>query len=331
MRNKRKPLFIFFAVLVTLLAFVMVFTVISPIPVAYIARFAFRNGMAVAPDNYSDILSKVDVTHDVTYPSKFGDNFADIYVPNNGGEPFPVVLWVHGGAFVGGDKHDVEIYAASLAAEGIAVVCINYARAPEAKYPTPVIQTNEAYLWLCDIAAAYSFDMTRFILAGDSAGAHIVTQFAAIQSNPVYADEMGMAQAVPLDTLKAMLLYCGPYNAAKLEDSGSKILDFLMGQTAWSYFGTKDWVKEFSYQANAMNFINEKFPPAFITDGNTMSFEDHGRDLAAMLEMNGVPVETYFINAEIEAAHEYQFIMNTPAGMESFAKAVEFIRRYCGE
>ena len=327
MKNKRKPLLIFFAVLVTLLAAILVLTVITPYPVAYVARFAFRNGMAVPPDNYADVVSKVDVTKDVTYPSDFGDNTADIYVPNDKDGRFPVVLWIHGGAFVGGDKTDAEIYATMLAARGFAVVCINYDRAPEAKYPTPIIQTNEAYQWLNEIADIYSFDMSRFILAGDSAGAHIAAQYALIQTNPAYADEMQMVQVVPPDTLKAILLYCGPFDVAKMEDTGSSILDFVLGQTAWAYFGTRDWSEKFAYQATISNYINEKFPPAFITDGNSMSFEDHGRELAATLEMNGVPVETYFINAEIEAAHEYQFVMNTPTGMESFAKAVEFIER----
>ena len=307
------------------------FTLLSPIPVSLVIRAAFHKKIAVAPEHYDEMKSHVDVLKNLCYPSDYSDNVADIYIPKDTAGPFPVVLWIHGGAFVGGSKDDVEIYATSLASEGIAVVCMNYRRAPKAKYPVPVIQTQDAYLWMMDISDKYSFDLNRFVLAGDSAGAHIAAQFAAIQSNAAYADEMDFEQIVPLHTLKAVLLFCGPFDVSKLDKSRNSTMNFLIGRAAWAYFGTKDWAGQFSYQATISHHITEFFPPAFITDGNQLSFEEHGRALADVLKNSNVSVETYFISMDTEiAGHEYQFIMNTPAGIESFHQVVRFLKKHTG-
>ena len=320
-------------VLVLSLLIVLIFMVIaSPVPVALIVRFAFRNGPAVAPENYEEIAAAVTSIKDLSYPSEYKDNIADVFIPKNQKGKTPVVLWVHGGAFVGGSKKDIEIYATMLASEGIAVISINYQRAPEAKYPVPITQTEEAYRWLADISDQYDMDISRIILAGDSAGAHIVSQFATVQTSEEYAEKMGMEQVMPVDTLKAVVLFCGPFDVESINKTGNSILDFLLGRTAWAYFGIKNWADEFSEQVAILNHITADFPPTFISDGNTYSFENHGRTLADILAGKGVPVEVFFVPAEEKKTmHEYQFIMNTDVGQDSFRKTVDFIKKYIGE
>ena len=327
-KKKRKPLRVTLCSIAVLLTALVFFTLVSPIPVSFIIRAAFTKKIAVAPDNYEEISSQVEVFKNLRYPSNYKDNTADIYLPKNSGMPLPIVLWVHGGAFVGGDKEDIAVYATALAAQGLAVVCINYRRAPEAKYPIPVVQTNEAYLWLKDIAGSYAFDLERFVIAGDSAGAHIAAQFAAIQSNADYAAEMKIEQSVPLHTLKAALLFCGPFDVAKIDESNNFVMNFLLGKAAQAYFGSKDWGTHFAHQATIANHITGSFPPVFITDGNDLSFEEHGSELADALRAMGVFAETYFVSPGAEKTpHEYQFVMNTPAGQESFERVTEFIKQ----
>ena len=326
--KNHKKLLIWSIILFTVFAMIA-FTLFSPVPISFLLRLAFSNGMAVAPDDYDDMEQSVLVTKDLEYPSKWKSNLADIYIPKEENGPFPVVLWIHGGAFVGGDKSDIEVYATALASKGIATVCINYLRAPEAKYPTPVHQTAEAYQWLCSSADEYKLDMNRLIIAGDSAGAHIASQFAAIQSNEAYADEMAMDQIVPLESFRALLLFCGPFDVSQFSQIDNSVMRFVMGQAAWAYFGRRDWAEYYAEQATISNHITATFPPTFISDGNTGSFEDHGRGLYDALRLKNVSVETYFIPLDTEITkHEYQFIMNTPSGQESFLKTVDFIKRH---
>ena len=328
-KTKAKVMWVFVIMVGIVLIAAAIFAWVSPIPASFLVRAVFEKGNAVPPDNYRQIKQRVNAYKDLRYPSQYEDNLADVYLPMEGEGPFPVVLWVHGGAFVGGSKRDIEIYATALADEGMAVVCMNYRRAPEAKYPTPVVQTQEVYLWLKDVAGTYSLDMNRFILAGDSAGAHIAAQYAAIQSNADYAAQMGLGQVVPIDTLKAALLFCGPYDLGKISEGTNPIIDFFIDRTAWAYFGTKGFNEELVAQTSIAGHVSGSFPPAFISDGNSLSFEEHARDLADVLTDRGVSVETYFIPIEIEkAGHEYQFVMNTPAGEECFGRVVQFIKNH---
>ena len=328
-KRKRKLSLIILSGIALFLVISTVFTLLSPIPVSFLIRAAFNKKIAVAPDNFEEIKNNVKVIKNLNYSSEYKDNTADIYIPKNKSGSVPVVLWIHGGAFVGGNKEDIEIYATAFANEGIAVVCMNYRRAPEVKYPVPAIQANDAYLWIKNISDEYSFDISRFVIAGDSAGAHIAAQFTAIQSNPDYADEMGFEQTVPLNTFKAVLLFCGPFDVGKMNEGNSSVINFFIERAAWAYFGEKDWRKHFSSGATISNHVTNKFPPAFITDGNSMSFESHGKELADTLKNKGVLVETYFIPIETETVtHEYQFIMNTSVGKESFYKTVNFLKKF---
>jgi len=292
-------------------------------------RAAFKRRIAVAPDNYDEIASRVTVYNNLQYPSAYPDNLADIYIPNDTDGPLPIVLWIHGGAFVGGSKRDADLYATTLAAEGFAVVCMDYRRAPEAQYPVPLIQTNEVYRWLNSISDTYSFDMNRLVLAGDSAGAHIAAQFAAIQSNAAYAGEMNFEQIVPLHTIKAVMFFCAPFDVAKIDKGVNPFMDFFIAKAACAYFGTNDWAEQFSYQATISNHVTSDFPPTFISDGNTMSFEDHGMELADVLRSKGVFTETFFTPiGSKKTTHEYQFIMNTDVGKESFRRVTDFLRMF---
>ena len=328
-KKKRKKRWLALRIAALLLFALLLFSALTPIPVVYAVRTAFTVNIAMAPDGYEDMEAAVSATKDVVYPSAFRQNLADIYIPKKTVGPFPVVLWVHGGAFVGGRKRDIEIYATALAARGFAVVCINYERAPEAKYPTPVMQTGEAYLWLTEVAEEYHLDMSRFALAGDSAGAHIVAQFAAIQSNGAYAQEMGIASVVAPDTLRAVVLFCGPYDVEKIAENEYAMFRFLMGQAAWAYFGSRNWAEQVGEQATITNHITAAFPPTFLTDGNTASFEEHSRLLEQVLQLQQVPVESFYIpDEEAITIHEYQFLMDTPAGAVSYERVVAFLEQY---
>ena len=310
------------------LAAAVIFTFLSPLPMAYIGRAFMSGGMSVPPDDYAQRQSRVTAIKNLSYPSKFKDNTADIYLPTGPG-PHPVILWAHGGAFVGGDKSDIEVYATALASEGYAAVCINYRRAPEAKYPTPVMQTDEAYAWLKTVAAEHSLDTGRLVLAGDSAGAHIAGQYAAIQINAAYAADMGMEAAVPPETLKAVLLFCGPYSVEKIANTGDVLTRFFLSRMVWAYAGTRHWQDHFSEQGTLINHVTSDFPPAFISDGNTGSFEPHGRELAEKLRQAGAEVDSFFMDtSEAITKHEYQFIMNSPAGIESFKRTLEFLEKH---
>ena len=316
-------------IIVAIFLFVTVINIFSPAPIAFVIRSAFNSPNLSIPRNYSAIEQGVTETRELKYTSIFDDNVADIFVPNDATEPLPLIIWVHGGGFVGGNKEDVGIYARTLAYQGYVVLAVNYERAPESTYPSPVKQLGEVYLWLGELSKTFPIDASRIILAGDSAGAHIVAQFALIQTNSEYAAEIGIPPLMPPETLKGLLLFCGPYDVAKISESGNILSNFFIQRAAWAYFGVTNWQDVYGDEASIKNHVTQDFPPSFISDANTFSFEPQGRDLGEALRRQGVTVDEYYIPITTERTdHEYQFIMDTPAGEESFERMLAFVKEH---
>ena len=330
-KRKKRILIIVPSVIAALLAITVLAFVLFPNPSAFLMREMFKKPNISKPDGYDSMQTKITVEKNLQYTSKYKDNYLDLYLPKvENAKKSPLIIWVHGGAYVGGDKSDIVYFATALASEGYAVASINYRRAPEAKYPVPIIQLREATEWLKSAADTYNLDMTKLVYAGDSAGAHTVSTFALVQTNPDYAALSGLTAtaAAPASAIKCLLLYCGPYDVAATANAGG-FFGFMIKRAGWAYFGAQDWAKKFSGIATTKNHITASYPPSFISDGNTASFPEQGKDLALALQSKSVSVTAYFPKPEFEkAAHEYQFLMNTPAGKECYALTKAFLSDY---
>lgn len=167
--------------------------------------------MGVKPPQYHDIEGSVSTIKDLIYPSSYKDNLLDIHFSKDVKDKIPVIFWIHGGAYVGGNKKDVTEYAIQIASHGFAVVNINYELAIST-YPGPIIQLTEAYQYITEIAADYPIDLDQLFFAGDSAGAQIASQFVNIQVDFLYAKLLKQIPIVPAHSIQGALLFCGPYD-----------------------------------------------------------------------------------------------------------------------
>jgi len=309
--------------------FVLLYMVFcTPYFCAMLVRAVFANPGQDPPSNYQQIVQSIIVHNDIEYPSEYGSNLLDIYLPKNASQPLATIIFVHGGGYVGGDKQETRYFAETLAANGYAVVSINYERAPQAKYPIPLIQLGEAYDFVKS-DTLYNFDAANLIFAGSSAGAHCVAQFATIQSSKEYADLLEIEQTVPAEDITAVLLYCGPYDFEMFGKRSSNLMNFMMDRTMWAYFGTHDWRAEYGYLTTLKHHVTSHFPPTFVTDGNTGSFEYDGIELEQTLRDMNVPVTSFFMYSNVEiAGHEFQFDMQSSAAKRVFILTLDFLDIY---
>jgi len=125
---------------------------------------AARAGAQVVPDFV-----------DVPYAALHERNKLDIYLPDTGESPYPVVVWIHGGAWLGGDKSSAAGRAALLLPHGFAVVGINYRLSQHAIFPAQIHDCKGAIRWLRANAATYDLDPNRVGVWGSSAGGHLVS------------------------------------------------------------------------------------------------------------------------------------------------------------
>src|SRR5690625_219938 len=107
----------------------------------------------------------------------------DIYFPAGDIQARGILFWVHGGGFVAGDKEAIEEFATYIvAANQIAVVAINYEKAPKLTYPGQVHQLQDAYLYLEENHANYlSVDFSKILLDRKSTrlnSSHVAISYA---------------------------------------------------------------------------------------------------------------------------------------------------------
>lgn len=209
-----------------------------------------------ARDEGLTVPGDIDCTYDIAYGEDETWQKLDIYRPKSAGDGLlPVIVSVHGGAWVYGDKERYRFYCMDLARRGFAVVNFTYRLAPEFKYPASLEDTNLVMQWCCENHAAYGLDMNNLFAVGDSAGAHLLCIYACFLTNPDYAGKYDMTP--PQDfVIKAMALNCGLYHVdlVSCKEQTRKLMAELLPEG-----GTKaeqDLVSPDLY-------INGDFPPTF--------------------------------------------------------------------
>lgn len=288
-------------------------------------------GVLSYPQGYDALSGAVSVEKNLAYRSNYPASTYDFYISSKlpEGAAVPVVIWIHGGGFIAGVKEGVANVATLLAHDGFAVMAVNYAVAPEHRYPSAVLQLHGLLDQLEELKSRHpQVDFSQIFLAGDSAGAQIAAQLAAIETSSRLAAEMGLTQALPKGSLKGAVLTCGPFDLPALSKAKGIRMKYLVSLWGQAYFG-KGWKKgAFARQSVIADWVTEDYPPTYITDGNSFSFEMQGRRLGEALRECGVPVrERYFNPGDCgEVPHEFLFLLERSDAQQVYGEIVDFLK-----
>ena len=116
----------------------------------------------------------ISVLKDIPYTENADEyQLLDIYYPEGETEKRPVIIDIHGGGLMYGDKDMNRIYASRLAAKGYIVIAVNYHLCPEVLYDAQVRDLMTAYKWVAEHGEAYNCDLNNVYLVGDSAGGQL--------------------------------------------------------------------------------------------------------------------------------------------------------------
>ena len=276
------------------------------------------------------VVNGTAVKTNLIYESNYGRNLFDMYIPENRDDLSPIIVWVHGGGLIGGDKIEIEEYALNLAKLGYQIITMNYELVPKTVYPQPVEQLRELILHLLKNVDKYEFDLENFFIAGDSAGAQIACQFIEEQTTPHYFKKSNKKKDIVLPNINGVLLFCGAFNWLDIATmSNSKLARLISKKVARLYFGSSNWASSEELDRSIIvNHISGKFPPTYITDGNKQSFEKQSKELAHVLDNKKVYVKQRFFDKNILARHEFQFDLNSEAGKIVFDDVIDFLNSH---
>jgi acetyl esterase/lipase len=198
----------------------------------------------------------------------------DIYLPEEGNGPFPVIASIHGGAWMLGDKGDIQnLPMMEGLKRGYAVACINYRLSGESQFPSQIYDCKAAIRYLRANAAAYYLDADHIGAWGSSAGAHLAALLGtAFRIRKLEDFSMGNPQST--SKVQAVVSWYGPLEDflkmdEELASSGMGVPDHSTPDSPESRLLGKQitQVPDRVKQASPMTYIKPHTPPFLVQHG----------------------------------------------------------------
>jgi acetyl esterase/lipase len=234
------------------------------------------------------LSEKVEWVKDVTF-GKGGDRDLKMHIlrpKQTPAEPMPVVVWVHGGAWEGGNKESGVFLLAPLAERGYFCASIQYRLSSEAKFPAQIEDCKCAIRFLRAKAKEYNLDPERIGVWGGSAGGHLVALLGT--SADVKELEGKGGWAGHSSKVHAVCDFCGPTDLIKIVGKS----DGAKGPVGKLLGGAPAAKKELAVLANPITHVTRDDPPFLIVHGDkdTLVPLNQSEMLAEALEKAGVEV-----------------------------------------
>ncbi|OQC14811.1 MAG: Acetyl esterase [Firmicutes bacterium ADurb.Bin080] len=254
----------------------------------------------------------IEAHYDINYTEIDNEyNKLDVYRPSSKqGEVLPVIINVHGGGWVHGDKESVASYCQSLALQGFAVVNINYHLMPSAYLPKPIQDIFDVFNFVMDEENAdiYGFDTNNVFLTGDSAGGHYAMLSASVLLDPELSEVYGVESDIQ-------------FRAIGVNSTGFTFKEVLKIPLPFAHYYVNQFFSDdlpytayrddprYIEMANSLNLENNRidlFPPMFVSSAHGDLFKVHSERLVDELE-----------KYDIEYIYDFRE-QNDPANPERF-------------
>lgn len=174
-----------------------------------------------------------------------GDVLADVYLPKRE-QPAPMVMMIHGGGWLSGDKWNLSDHSRQLAEAGFVAVSINYRLAPKHPYPSALEDCQASMKWLEEHAAEWNGDLERLGIWGYSAGAQLAAMLAT-QPPPA------------VRPIRCCVLGGMPSDLTTIPEQSS-VLRPVFG-------ATRAENPQIYHDASPLFFLHPKVPPCFLFHG----------------------------------------------------------------
>jgi acetyl esterase/lipase len=219
----------------------------------------------------------------------------DLYLPESSSGPLPLLIWIHGGAWLAGSKEQCFPLRMGFVEKGYAVASIGYRLSSDAPFPAQIEDCKAAIRWLRANAAKYGLDSQKFGVWGSSAGGHLA---AMVGTTGDTTDFDKGANRELSSRVQAVCDFYGP----------SDLLRFAVTPGYESHAGSQSPEsrliggavlenKDKAERASPVTFISKEDPPFLIIHGDkdpTVA-PQQSELLHAALKRAGVPSEHHVL------------------------------------
>jgi acetyl esterase/lipase len=281
--------------------------------------------------------SEVQVIRDLAYrglyegedPSQ-GKNKLDLYIPR-GRKDFPVIFFVHGGAWLHGNKNQFGMYSALAlcwARQGVGTVSINYRLSPGIKHPEHVRDVARAFAWVHHNIPGYGGRADQIFVCGHSAGGHLI---ALLATDEKYLQAEGLG----LKDIRGVIPISGVYrihdiqiNAGLSPPRGARPSNGPNRTAPFSsVFGSDPRVRR---DASPLVHLQPGLPPFLVlyADHDMMTLPEMAREFDAALHEQKCEVQTL----EVKNRTHISILLNIAQDSDPAAQAIlQFIAKHTRE
>jgi len=232
----------------------------------------------------------------------------DLRIPDGNG-PFPVILFLHSGAWVTGDRTGGP--AIRQASRGYAVASIDYPLAPQNVWPSQLEASKAAVRWLRANADRYHLDPDRIGVFGTSAGGHLAAMLGTTNDRPEF-EGLSLGNPQFSSKVKVVVDMYGPIDLLKIDEqklpcygsisANSPLMppSLLMGCAIQS-------CREKTMTSNPLNYITANDPPFLILQGqmDCLTPWQQSQMLFDALRAQNVKASLYLLPTAEHADHQF--------------------------
>lgn len=202
------------------------------------------------------------IDKDIVYKRIDGNAISlDLYTPSaHAGQPYPLLVWVHGGAWKRGSKDAIPTKNPTLLKavleKGYALAAVDYRLSGEAIFPAPLKDINDALNFLHDHANQYNITADKLVMMGRSAGGHLAGLVGATNSQ----SNIAFYTPQPKYEVKAVVSFFGPTDLLAL---GKKHGKKASKRSSVSRFlgDIPSNIPDIAQRASSTHYINSNTPP----------------------------------------------------------------------
>lgn len=217
----------------------------------------------------------------------------DLYLPS--GDNLPLVIWIHGGAWLMGSKDDMV--PLSLLSKGYAIASINYRLSTHAIFPAQIEDCKSAIRWLRANADKYRLDPNRFGVMGASAGGHLAVMVGTTGD----VKEFDVGENLNYSSkVQCVVDLFGPTDFIQMDDyrlRDGQIHNLPDSPESLLVGGNIQENKDKVAKANPITYITKDAPPFLIIHGDSDPLVPHHQSilLEQALSNVGVPVKFHTV------------------------------------
>jgi acetyl esterase len=264
------------------------------------------------------------------------EHLLDLYRPRGASGPLPVVLYLHGGGFRFMSKDTHWVFGLAYARRGYLVVNVNYHLAPAHPFPSAVEDVAAAWQWLVEHAPRLGGDLSRVVVAGESAGANLsaaLTLMAHQRRDEAFARDVFSTGITP----RAVVAACGLFDISHPErfvlhnryfrDRIEEVTDAYLHGVSLDDHRTLELADPLCALERGAA-LERPLPPFFLPCGTWDSLVDDTRRMLAALHAAGS--KSSEAREYPRGPHAFHAFMLTPQARRCWKDTFTFLARHLG-